>query len=329
MQPEGPAVQRKGWVRRILKVLGYVVGVVLVLILLVLLYVLFAFPKSEAPLDITVERTPERIERGRYLFHHVTQCADCHAVGDEIGKENWVEWVQEEGSPFFPPNITPAALGDWTDGEIARAISSGIRKDGKALFPAMPYENYVHLTRGDLESLVAYVRTLEPIAVEHPRERLGLPFSVIARLLPRPAHPVDRPLGRGPEHGQYLTTIGGCAFCHIPGFPPFQEHDKAFQGGNDFGDDEWIIRPANLTPDSATGLGTWTKERFVARFRGVAGRVSRVPVPGGGEGPESPMPWSGFAGMSEEDLGSIYDYLRTLEPAGRPFVRIERRPAEE
>jgi mono/diheme cytochrome c family protein len=326
--------------RKLLRVLAYLVIGVLSLVVLALLYVLIAYPKSEPPADLEVAMTPTTIERGRYLFHNLAQCVECHAMRDTdapgspiveggLGKEN-MSWV-EEGAPFFPPNITPAALGNWTDGEIARAISSGIRKDGKALFPAMPYDAYRVMSREDLEALIAYLRSLEPIPVEHPRKPLGLPFSVIARFSARPAETPERTpsVSDGPAYGRYLVAISGCEFCHTPGEPPNLQRELAFGGGHEFWTDEWIIRSANITPDSATGIGTWTKERLITRFKGAASRPNTVPPPGGGEGPESPMPWARYAAMHDEDLGAIYDHLMALEPMRRPIVRIEPRPPGE
>ena len=63
-----------------------------------------------------------------------------------------------------------------------------------------------------------------------------------------------------------------------------------------------VVTP-NLTPDWATGhIVNWTEERFIARFR--QGRL----IPG------SPMPWSSYALMNDDDLRSIYRYLMSLAP---------------
>jgi hypothetical protein len=51
------------------------------------------------------------------------------------------------------PNITPdqeTGIGSWTDGEKIRAIREGIHKDGSALFPMMPYEEYRHIADDDV-----------------------------------------------------------------------------------------------------------------------------------------------------------------------------------
>ena len=61
--------------------------------------------------------------------------------------------------------------------------------------------------------------------------------------------------------------------------------------------------PPNLTPDARTSpIGTWTEDTFVARFR--QGEL----VSG------TPMPWGAYARMTDEDLRSVYRYLRTLPP---------------
>ena len=62
---------------------------------------------------------------------------------------------------------------------------------------------------------------------------------------------------------------------------------------------------ANLTPDQNTGLGIWTEEMFVSAIR--TGRhmgVSRPIMP--------PMPWTVYRNLTDEDLKSVYAFLRTI-----------------
>jgi len=64
---------------------------------------------------------------------------------------------------------------------------------------------------------------------------------------------------------------------------------------------------ANQTPDKNTGLGIWTEQMFVTAMRtGTHMGTSRPIAP--------PMPWQSIAIASDEDLKSIYAYLRTLKP---------------
>ena len=66
----------------------------------------------------------------------------------------------------------------------------------------------------------------------------------------------------------------------------------------------------NLTPHES-GLGSWTREQFIQRFKMYA-----VPQPVKPEN-NTLMNWNAFAGMTEEDLGMLYDYFMTLPPV--PF----------
>ncbi len=135
--------------------------------------------------------------------------------------------------------------------------------------------------------------------------------------------------------GQYLVTIGGCNDCHTPlkmgakgpepdmarmlsghpagmVMPPAPKNkgpwlwtgaatNTAFAG-------PWGVSYArNLTPDQVSGIGIWDEAMFMKTLR--TGRhmgVSRPLLP--------PMPWFNYAKMSDEDLESVYAYLRSIPP---------------
>jgi hypothetical protein len=67
------------------------------------------------------------------------------------------------------------------------------------------------------------------------------------------------------------------------------------------------VRSSNLTPH-ATGLGARTREDFIGQFRALGTAGAAVPK----GGPNTPMPWLTYGGMTDADLGAIYDYLRTV-----------------
>ena len=60
-------------------------------------------------------------------------------------------------------NITPAALGEWSDAEIKRAIAKGVSRDGTRLMPPMGYGFYARMTDADLTALVAWIRSLKAV----------------------------------------------------------------------------------------------------------------------------------------------------------------------
>src|SRR5690606_18891685 len=114
-------------------------------------------------------------ERGKYLANSVALCVDCHStrdwsrfagpmLPDSIGGGGEV-FDQQLGFPgrWYAANITPYALGDWTDGEVYHAITTGVNKKGKALFPIMGYHRFGKMDEEDIKSIVAYIRTFAPV----------------------------------------------------------------------------------------------------------------------------------------------------------------------
>jgi hypothetical protein len=265
------------------------------------------------------------------LFHHVTLCVACHSGRNEelysvpnvAGTEGQGEmFIKQKGlGAVYAPNITPYALGNWSDGEIARAIMSGVSKDGHPLFRVMPYDRFRVLSEEDLLSIIAYMRTLKPISHNVPASHFEFPLNLIVRTLPEPAHP--KPAPDSNHYGEYLATIASCEYCHTP----TDEHEQAlpglkFSGGHVFDvNNHGTVKSVNITPDPETGIGKWTKEEFISRFqRFRSADAAHIEVPKGK--PNTVMPWTLFAGMTDEDLGTIYDYLRTVPPIKNKVERF-------
>jgi hypothetical protein len=83
-----------------------------------------------------------------------------------------------------------------------------------------------------------------------------------------------------------------------------------------------INRPANLTPDNETGIGLWTKEQFINTFKSRSSHESiNMPVKPGEF--QTVMPWWMYGRMTEQDLGAIYDFLRTIPPVKNQVTKFE------
>lgn len=137
------------------------------------------------------------------------------------------------------------------------------------------------------------------------------------------------------ERGRYLVSITGCNDCHTPlkmgangpepdmtrflsghpeqvgSLPPAKPQGPWLWAGaatnTAFAGPWGISYAANLTPDQNTGMGIWTEEMFVNALRtGRHMATSRPILP--------PMPWPAFRSASDEDLKSIYAYLRSVKP---------------
>lgn len=313
--------------QKVKKGIKYVVLLLIVGIIGVLSFVSFALPDVGEPENIKVELTPERIERGKYLANSVSSCMDCHSARDwtkfagpfvegtlGMGGE---EFNQEFGLPgkFFAKNITPFALKDWSDGEILRAISSGVSKNGKALFPLMPHPSYGRMDKEDLYSIIAYLRTLEPIENKVPESEPDFPMNFIINTIPQPAQFSKRPDPNDQlANGAYILNAADCAGCHtqkeqgnpIPGFELAGGAEFKLPGGG-------LVRSANITSDPETGIGSWTEEAFVKRFKQYADSSYKPATVNKGEF-NTVMPWGMYATMRNEDLKALYAYLRTVKP---------------
>lgn len=283
-----------------------------------LIYVKTALPNLGPAPDLKVEATPERIKRGEYLANHVTLCVDCHSTRDltiwsgpiipgTLGKGG------EQFDTYFAKNITPYHLGNWTDGEIYRAVTEGVNKEGKALFPIMQYLHYGKMDPEDIKDIIAYIRTLPAIEHEAPESISEFPMNFIINTIPQKANPQKRPPANDlVNYGSYLVNAAGCLECHTK-MEKGKVVGEPFAGGFEFPFTDGIARSANITPDMKTGIGDWTEAAFLSQFKKYADS-SYKPVPVKPGDPQTPMPWTQFAGMDTTDLKAIYAYLTTLKP---------------
>lgn len=311
--------------KKLLKILAALIGLLVVTVAGGVAYVTQCLPNVPVQTDLRVETTPERIERGRYLAHNVTVCMDCHSSRDwavfsgplkpgslGIGGEQFDQKMNFPGS-FIAPNITPHGLKGWTDGELYRAITSGVSRDGHPLFPIMPYPSYGKMATEDIYSIIAYLRSLPAVESSPAASRADPPVNVIMHLMPQPAQPVTMPDKSDPvAYGGYLANAAGCTECHTK-MEKGKPVGEPYAGGFEFALPGGLLRSANITPHAATGIGAWTKQMFLDRFKAYApGSFKPVVIdPAKGE-MQTVMPWTMYAGMTEEDLGAIYDYLKTL-----------------
>jgi len=137
--------------------------------------------------------------------------------------------------------------------------------------------------------------------------------------------------------GKYLVNSTGCNDCHSPKImtpmgpipdstkllsghpadeklPEFdnklisEKHVYIFSADLTAFAGPWgVSYSANLTPDSETGSGAWQEDMFINAIRnGKHLGIGRPILP--------PMPWMSFKNLTDEDLKSIFAYLKTLTP---------------
>ncbi len=289
-------------------------------------YAKLALPKIADAESIKAELTEARIERGRYLAHHVAVCIDCHSQRDwslfsgppidgTWGQGGEV-FDQKFGFPgkFVAKNITPHGVGDWTDGELLRAITTGVNREGEPFFPIMPYPSYGTVDKEDILSIIAYIRGLKPIETKPEASVADFPMNFIMRTIPKEAQFQKKPAKSNKvEYGKYLVTFAGCAECHTQQVKGQKVEGMEFAGGFEFKMPNGSNFSKNITPHKTSGIGNWTEEMFVGRFKAyvdsnyVPQKYTEKDIP-------TPMPWVMYGGMEEEDLAAIFAYLQTLAP---------------
>jgi mono/diheme cytochrome c family protein len=324
------------------KVFKVMLGLLCLVVLLVLAggtYVKFGLPDvGEAP-QLTIQASPERIERGKYLANHVTVCMDCHSTRDwslyagpmkpETLGAGGERFDQQMGFPgvFYAPNITPAALKTWSDGEIFRAVTTGVNKDGKALFPLMAAHRFGQMDQEDIYAIIAYIKTLKPIENKVPAASLDFPVNFLVNTMPKKAVFTNIPKASDTLlYGGYLINAAGCVDCHSKMDKGSILAGSEFGGGMEFNFPGAMVRSPNITFDVKTGIGSWNKETFVQRFKMFNDPNKVLPKAEGGI--NTPMPWVMYAGMKTSDLEAIYAYLKNLKPIQNEVVRLEPHPVK-
>ncbi|RKH36718.1 c-type cytochrome [Corallococcus sicarius] len=304
--------------KTIFKVLGAVVALLAVALLGLGLYGNSKLNEVvDAPLPPIVAATdPAAVKRGEFLFRAV--CEDCHRQDgqDSSGRVSggYMKGVPSIVGRVYSSNLTSdkqAGIGAMSDGELARSIRYGIKRDGHRAVIMASYA----MSDEDLAALMGFMRSDHPLFAPyekpHPKNEIS-PTGRVAMALALGTVPLDRPASglkappKGPtvEYGEYLARgVYECVNCHTPGIIPSKVNgSKAFTGGFKYSETSTsTVYSTNLT-FHATGLGGWTQEQFADAMReGVtpAGYVMRSPM-------------RRFRGMDDVEAEALYRFLQSL-----------------
>ncbi len=266
---------------------------------------------------------PAKVERGKYLVNGPAHCIACHS--SEEGHLNMSGnldaplsgGAELQAGPLgsvYSANLTPdpeTGIGKASDFELARALRYNVKRDGGTLPPVMPYR---YMSDEDMSAVLSYLRSTQPIHSIQPAAKLTpLGWAVMTFLLkptkPEEEPPKTTPKGPSVELGKYLAdNVANCAGCHTKlDMGTMSYSGPMYAGGTEMeavGKPGWVVVTRNLTPDPKTGhIYNWSEDAFVARFKSGAAM------------PETHMPWAFYKNMTDDDLRSIYRYLKTLPPA--------------
>ena len=254
------------------------------------------------------------LKRGSALMNGVVACANCHAQrdaqGNPIAALGMSGGMRFDDGPFvaYAPNITPdkeTGIGRWSDKQLAKAIREGIRPDGRVIGPPMPIGLYRGMADADLKAIIAYLRAQPAVKNKAAQSDYKMPLP------PNYGPPVGKviapPKSDKLAYGAYLSgPLGHCVECHTPMV------DGRFDFANSIGAGGFVFKgpwgssvARNLTPHE-TGLKNWSDAQIT---RAVREGVSRDGSP-----LKPPMAFGWYRNISDEDMGAIVAYLRSLKP---------------
>jgi len=291
--------------KRVLKVLGLVI-LACGTILGVFVYV--ECSKFDASMDVVydvplpnVTRSTDAavLARGEHLVRSIAACSGDLCHGADLGGGKPI--VMGPVATLTAPNITPDNMGAaYSDGELARLLKHGIKKDGRSV-RFMPVQDFGWLPDADVLAMVSYLRTVK--AVDRPNgitaiKTLGKVLDRQEKFVLDVARHIDHAKTKpvpAPEasaaYGGYVTRL--CTGCH-------GEH---FSGGPLPGAPSSFAVPLNLTPD-ATGLKEWTFADF--------DKLMRTGVRKNGKQLDALMPIEAWKNFDDTEMHAAWAHLQTL-----------------
>jgi mono/diheme cytochrome c family protein len=254
------------------------------------------------------------VERGAYLVNTIMTCANCHSPKgppDVVAGKDFSGGLRFNEPPFdvTAPNITPdkeTGIGAWSDADLKKLLRTGMRPSGVPVAAVMPTGFYGIITDGDMDAIVAYLRTLKPISnkVPEPIYKLSAPRQIF----PGAENPYTPAMANDAmKKGFYLATIGHCMECHTPMVKG--QHDWTAdlgRGGMEFPGPWGVSTSRNVTSSKTKGIGEWTDAEIK--------RAITTGVDKDGNKLKGPMGYQYYAHMADADLDAVIAWVRTLPP---------------
>jgi mono/diheme cytochrome c family protein len=260
----------------------------------------------------TANAQSDLVKRGDYLVNTIMTCGNCHtpkgppaaiAGKDFSGGLSWDE------PPFqvTASNITQdkdTGIGAWSDADIEKVLRTGIRPNGTPIAMVMPTNFYEIISVRDMKAIVAYLRTIKPVANKVPDPIYKMPQ--VHHAFPGAETPyTEAMMSDKLKKGFYLATIGHCLECHTPMGPRGREFaTKLGTGGFEFPGPWGVSVSSNITASKPKGIGEWTDAEIKnAITQGVRKDGSKL---------KPPMGFPYYAHMTDGDLNDVIAYLRTV-----------------
>jgi mono/diheme cytochrome c family protein len=239
-------------------------------------------------------------DSGKYIATLTGGCG-CHFNRDLAGLAGGNKF---EG-PFgvaYARNITPdmdTGIGKYSQEEIAALLRTGAGSGGWQLHPIMPYGAFSALSDKEALDVAAYLHSLDPIVNAVPDRELASDPAPFTPAVAAPAEAPTDPVARGAQ----LATIARCGACHTPNNEDGSPNTDLMLAGATVRDSI----SANITPDEATGIGSWT-EAEIANLMRTGTRPDGSAV----EGAMAQQIERRFNILTEADALAIAAYLKSV-----------------
>jgi mono/diheme cytochrome c family protein len=273
------------------------------------------------PLAAHADAPPDLIARGQYL----TRAADCEACHTVPGGQPFAggRVFQLPFGVLYATNITPdeAGIAGYSDDDWVRMLRRGIGRDGKHLYPAMPYQAYTGMSRDDALAIKAYLMSLPPVHATIPANQISFPFNqrwgmFFWNLVNNPDRRFEPDSSQSAvwNRGAYLVQVlGHCGECHTPrNFMMAVNNGRQFAGAQEQG---WLAY--NITRDPTHGLGGWS-DAALTQYLSTGHADGHGPA----SGPMAEVVEDSLRYLTQDDIHAVVTYLRTVpaQPDGPAAV---------
>jgi mono/diheme cytochrome c family protein len=251
----------------------------------------------------------DRIERGRYLAV-LGDCAGCHTAPGGAPFAGGLA-LQTPFGALVAPNITSdpdTGIGNMTNDEFLAALHEGRGRNGKRLYPAMPYPAYTKMTDDDVLAMRSYFATVAPVSNRVVSNQLPFPLNIrlamvfwnalnftSGRYQPNPQKSAEW------NRGAYIVEgAAHCGACHTPKtFLGGDRNSAALTGATLQG---WFA--PDITNDPRKGIGGWSKDDLAQYLKTGANKWTLA------SGPMAEAVSHSTSRMSDDDILAIATYLK-------------------
>lgn len=265
----------------------------------------------------------DTVQKGEYLAR-AGDCIACHSTADGQPFAGGLKMGTPLGN-IYTTNITPdreTGIGNYSLADFDRALRRGVAKDGRRLYPAMPYPSYAKVTDEDIAALYAFfMKGVAPVRQQNRASEISWPWNMRWPMAVWNFLFLDKAVyTQKPERdavwnrGAYLVQgLGHCGACHTGRGWALQENaldetDRRFLAGATL--DGWTA--VSLRGGYNNGLGRWTAPDIVAFLRDGRNDFSTV------FGSMLDAYNNSTQFLTEDDLKAVARYLKTLPGGSDP-----------